>query len=347
MFSPTPKPTPNPTPSPSARPTADPVPAPRVAPGAPTADPVPAPTVAPGAPTAAPIISPTPAPTVHPTKTPTFAPIPSPTPAPTVRPTTTLGPPTSAPTTEAPTAYWDYCADTDSGFDFDGASLLANNLGGAGPDFGDAEELRIGPVATVNGRDVDVAITVASGDYAVASDYADYQGMLGNMGVVNVHDGTTAHLRFSFVDAITNAAVELEKFYLIFVDIDENKKENRHSERLCVDDGEYATYVVNEPTTLVVADGATTCDGGAGGSTTFSSSAAGFECDNPDDPANLGTVTCADCDQCAESGGALDEYFPVEQSERAVLFVFRDRRSSFEMHYEIPCDDPGRKQTSI
>ena len=86
--------------------------------------------------------------------------------------------------------------DTDSGFSFDGASLLANNLGGVGPAFDDAEELRIGPVAEVSGRSVDLVITVASGTYAVASDYADYQGLNGNMGVINVHDDTTAHLTF-------------------------------------------------------------------------------------------------------------------------------------------------------
>ena len=34
----------------------------------------------------------------------------------------------------------------------------------------------------------------------------------------------------------------------------------------------------------------------------------------------LGTVTCADCDQCADSDGALDEYFPVDQKERAVRY---------------------------
>ena len=103
-------------------------------------------------------------------------------------------------------------------------------------------------------------------------------------------------------------------------------------------------------------------DGSYGASTTFESTAAGFECDNPADPLapeskrtkrasvsvevredggaahhhgpfechpsihpsflrlELGTVTCADCDQCADSDGALDEYFPVDQKERAVRY---------------------------
>ena len=80
----------------------------------------------------------------------------------------------------------------------------------------------------------------------------------------------------------------------------------------------------------------TTCDGRASGtSTVFVSTAAGFECDNPTDPLNLGTVLCEDCQQCVDQ--EFDEYFPIDQASRSVMLAYRNPISSFDISYEIPC----------
>ena len=115
-------------------------------------------------------------------------------------------------------------------------SLKSNNLGGVGPEFGDPEELRYGPTIQVEGRDVDLVVVVASGAYEVAGDYATFQGSNEDFGAINVKDDTTAHLRFEFRDSETDELTGIDDFVFALVDIDQNKNEGRHGERLCVDD---------------------------------------------------------------------------------------------------------------
>jgi len=275
--------------------------------------------------------------------------------------------------TAAPSLDWAAsCGEPLYDLDLDGGDVLANNLGGRGPGNGTSETLRYGSVTYKDGRAVDLVLSVAPGStYAVADDFADYQGRAGAFGQVNVRDNSTASLVFSFVDAATSAPVELERFYVTFFDVDRQKKATRHSERLCVDADAVDGYVLGEPSELAVARGGEACDGSApareksarfpsskaplsavvrsfrpmfgraiisrrgldawmrvperaraarsrskrrrislvpprspGASLTFAATAAGFACDNPSDPHALGNVSCADCDQCAASGGA-------------------------------------------
>ena len=252
-------------------------------------------------------------------------------------------------------------------------NLIYNNLGGVGPAFGDPEELRYGPtIQTDEGRDVDLVVTVASGDYFVADDYATFQGANEDFGSINVRDASTAHLSFEFRDSETDELTEISNFIFTLVDIDQNKNEGRHGEKLCVNSDLFSQYVVTTTTTLQISEDATTCEGGSGGSWSFESSAAGFACDNPTDASFLKTITCEECDQCA-SNPNLEPYFPIDQSDRAVMFVSRQPRSAapsgnhitndastrverpiapasvtsttlhrsgtVEFNYEIPCDD--------
>jgi len=41
--------------------------------------------------------------------------------------------------------------------------------------------------------------------------------------------------------------------------------------------------------------------------------------------------------RCTEQG--FEEYFPINQQTTAVMFVFREARTSFRLSYDIPCED--------
>jgi len=149
----------------------------------------------------------------------------------------------------------------------------------------------------------------------------------------------TTAVDFCFVDPTeSDEPVELERFYFTIFDVDQQRKESRHSERLCVDSDQYDSYVLAGATSLDIEERDVACDGSPGASTTFASTSAGFECDNPTDAQNLGEVSCSDCAQCAENE-ALAEYFPIDQSARSVMFVFKQPRDCFRLVYGVPCDD--------
>ena len=158
------------------------------------------------------------------------------------------------------------------------------------------------------------------------------------------------------MDALTDEAVILEHFYVTVFDIDQQRVDTRHRERLCMNDDEYDEYVLRESTSLLEERQDTACDGSEGSSVVFASTAAGFICDNPTDPLRaasgpkarstttnrfcrqaLGRVYCEDCDQCVDQG--FDEYFPIDQADRSVMFVFRAPRSHFDLSYTLPCVD--------
>ncbi|EGB10621.1 hypothetical protein AURANDRAFT_62006 [Aureococcus anophagefferens] len=202
----------------------------------------------------------------------------------------------------------------------DGGDLLANNLGGRGPGNGSSATLRYGSVTYKDGDAVDLVLSVSAGTaYDVPQEpfFSLYQGRDGAFGQVLVRDNSTASLVFSFVDAATSEPVELEKFYVTFFDVDRQKKFAKHSEKLCVDAGAVDGYVLGENSELAVDASDRACDGSPGASLSFEATAAGFLCDNPSDPHVLEEISCADCDQCNASGGALDAYFPIDAAARA------------------------------
>ena len=57
-----------------------------------------------------------------------------------------------------------------------------------------------------------------------------------------------------------------------------------------MNDDQHDEYVVHGATSLLETRQDTACDGSEGSSVVFASSGAGFECDNPTDPQNLGLV---------------------------------------------------------
>jgi hypothetical protein len=158
-----------------------------------------------------------------------------------------------------------------------------------------------------------------------------YQGLWESFGQINVRDASTAHLEFSLVDAETGAPVELRKFYFTVFDVDQQRTEDRHREKLCVDTDQYDEYVLREGSSLVVEHQDTRCDGSAGSSVTFLSTRAGFECDNPTDPLKLGTVLCSECEQRGAGAGAAFRHprgRPAGARSRASRSIFRSTRES-------------------
>mmetsp|Transcript_19852 Transcript_19852/g.62178 ORF Transcript_19852/g.62178 Transcript_19852/m.62178 type:complete len:237 (+) Transcript_19852:4749-5459(+) len=93
----------------------------------------------------------------------------------------------------------------------------------------------------VDNDDVELVITVASGTYEVADDYASFQGMNGDFGVINVKDDTTVHLNFAFEDS-NGDPVALNNFVFSMVDIDQHKAD-KHGESLCVASDAFDTYL--------------------------------------------------------------------------------------------------------
>ena len=190
--------------------------------------------------------------------------------------------------TEPPTDFWDACSGSNYEILLEGATLTANNLGGAGPNFDDEPVLRYADVTTKDGESVDLVVSVVDGtEYLVADNYDKYQGQWELFGQINVRDDSTASLRFSFVDSADEPVV-LNKFYITVFDIDQQRKDNRHKERLCIDSFQIDSYVLPDSTSLEVEDQSVACDGSPGSSTIFRSTEAGFECDNPTDPLDLG-----------------------------------------------------------
>ena len=154
-----------------------------------------------------------------------------------------------------------------------------NNLGGVGPNADDDPVLRYAHVTEKDERPVDLVVSVRDGhEYLTADNFAEYQGAWEMFGQINVRDDSTAHLTFSFVDSETSEPVVLERFYVTVFDIDQQRSENRHTERLCVDNDQYDEYVLRESASLVSEAQDTACDGSEGSSVTFQSTEAGFIC---------------------------------------------------------------------
>ena len=107
---------------------------------------------------------------------------------------------------------------------------------------------------------------------------------------------------------------------------------------------QFDELLLHETSNLEFETHLTRCDGSAGsGSVTFLSTTAGFECDNPTGPLDLGTIVCEECNQCVDQG--FEEFFPINQGEQAVMFVFRQKRKSFKLSYTVPCVDcSGRRE---
>ncbi|KAH8059409.1 hypothetical protein JL722_5438 [Aureococcus anophagefferens] len=133
---------------------------------------------------------------------------------------------------------------------------------------------------------------------------------------------------------------DADALIIAILDVD-GKDDRKQRESVCVQDDDIAAYVVRggDRGEVAVVKSNASCDGRTQEpSTTFLSTAPGFLCDNPERFPELGVVTCAGCDQCAENPD-LERYFPVDQRSRAVLLAFPRDLSTFVVHVGVLCDD--------
>jgi len=195
------------------------------------------------------------------------------------------------------------------------AKVLVNNLGGFGPKDEDGDEkIQYNNVFTnLDGRSVDLEIT-ASG-YQPGN--AIRNGKKGAFGVINFAAGVSAKLKFSFVDTKTRAPVSLEHFEFTFFDIDQaSKVKSRESIEI---DG-FDEYLVVPGHEMKITRMSSV-------HAKFTSTKAGYGCDNPEWPEMIGNVTCQ---------GRI-----VDQEKRAVMFLFSGK-NSFEATISVTSGDSSR-----
>ncbi|KAJ8610468.1 hypothetical protein CTAYLR_009760 [Chrysophaeum taylorii] len=237
---------------------------------------------------------------------------------------------------------WDICeSEVENDFDIEEAGMTRNNLGGNGPRNNDEEVIQfegIVPDSPNSENPVDLVVSVTEGaeSYQVAN--ASYNGRWHDFMKVNVRDNTRAFLDFSFFDSVTGDAVELEKFVFTVYDIDQQTDPLVQRESFCIDDDEYHEYIISDSSTLLVTEQAESCAGGEGSSVVFSSTRAGFLCDNPTS-SRLGVVTCDQCQQCLDDEERLSQYFPINRADRAVLIAFIGPQTKFSIMLDVECEN--------
>jgi len=216
---------------------------------------------------------------------------------------------------------------TATGFDFSSSTIVANNIGRTGSTPTQAQELRFARIAP----NLDLVITnLTTFEFGGTG-----TGKSGNFGRLNQKVGTSTDYQMEFVATGTYTPTVIEEFYFSFYDIDEYLGGNNR-ESLAV--GGYDSYIVESQTDLLVYPG-------DNGMMNFESQKVGWGCDNPRDPDTLGWVVPPCCDQmrflgnqsCEEAGYAL----PVNQRNRAVMFIFKNR-SSFTARLTVS-RDPTRR----
>ncbi|KAH8073367.1 calcineurin-like phosphoesterase [Aureococcus anophagefferens] len=160
---------------------------------------------------------------------------------------------------------------------------------------------------------VDVAVAAADGSEVAA-------GVVDAFAIIDVPKGGSQALTLSFSSGGVPLAVG--SLYLTFVSVDAS---TAVSEVVCVDG---ADAVVAVGAAVDATASAFACDGGPGASTSFASTAQGFDCDDPSDPYDLdGAVACAGCFD-GSACGALGDLFPVVPRDRSAMVAFVTPRSS-------------------
>lgn len=123
----------------------------------------------------------------------------------------------------------DLCART-SATPVDLSNVVQNNLGGLGPDDG-AEEVRYNNAIDLNGKKLDVVLTVEGGYSAKKpqkNGYAD-----GGFGRITMQPKSSTDFKLTFVDATTGQLVSVPDLALTFYDLDQGKNGNQQ-ERISV-----------------------------------------------------------------------------------------------------------------
>ncbi|KAH8092061.1 calcineurin-like phosphoesterase [Aureococcus anophagefferens] len=273
-----------------------------------------------------------------------------------VTPAPTPGP--SAAPSAAPTES-DWCDEPDHVWKSGEHTTLAyNNLGYHGPMYNDSlPVIRVTDVYEYGGVPLDFEVSVAEGNYThgivpddVDDDELIVNGPQGETILINVMDGTQVTVNFRlFEDGDPSTTPHLDgNFYLTVFDLD-TQWDRRSSERLCVDDDQYAHYILTAgPDEIIVTHSEESCTGTRrSSSTTFTANAPGFYCDNPplagqdaaDQDIELTLVTCDLCDQCVNKPEKLEGFFPIDQRNRSVMFQFTDNIMDFNLTLAVDCTD--------
>jgi len=162
--------------------------------------------------------------------------------------------------------------------DLSTATVVHSNLGGAGPDGGEPT-LVFGNVKP--GVNLKVSVTSAyTPNMLNPSGGVLRNGLHNGFGRINLAatpDGAANDFVFTFVDAATGAAVEMDPFVMTFFDSDHGKSQG--SREFIKVDG-FASYQLHEDTDITAVDVTPT-------SATFSSVLHGNKADNPESPFSL------------------------------------------------------------
>ncbi|KAK7232234.1 hypothetical protein SO694_00030256 [Aureococcus anophagefferens] len=274
-----------------------------------------------------------------------------------VTPAPTPGP--SAAPSAAPTES-DWCDEPDHVWKSGEHTTLAyNNLGYHGPMYNDSlPVIRVTDVYEYGGVPLDFEVSVAEGNYThgvvpddVDDDELIVNGPQGETILINVMDGTQVTVNFRlFEDGDPSTTPHLDgNFYLTVFDLDTQWDPAKQRERLCVDDDQYAHYILTAgPDEIIVTHSEESCTGTRrSSSTTFTANAPGFYCDNPplagqdaaDQDIELTLVTCDLCDQCVNKPEKLEGFFPIDQRNRSVMFQFTDNIMDFNLTLAVDCTD--------
>jgi len=160
------------------------------------------------------------------------------------------------------------------------SQVVTNNLGGAGPDTASPKEMRFASIATLDGANIDL---VAKATSAYQPGVSDGNGVFGSFGRINVKEGTSVDLTFSFVDGKTNHLVVLPAFYLSIFDIDQSERGDQ-TESVAVGVGGMDQYITAAGSEVAVTN--------ADGKLVFNSTRHGRPCDDPNDPLEFERITC-------------------------------------------------------
>jgi len=174
---------------------------------------------------------------------------------------------------DGPTVTWNCTNVLD--WNFFGANVTQNNLGGFGPNLADHEEIRYSGVLSDHGQRADLVVT-ADGPYRVHN--PTQNGLLGKFGQINIVDDTEVTLKFSLVLAGTDIPFNItatEKLVVSVYDLDSNNGV----------DHEYVQFLTGVASHSVTANTTVEVSGNDGdGSLYAQSGRAGDFADNPTDP---------------------------------------------------------------
>jgi len=157
--------------------------------------------------------------------------------------------------------------------DFSNAAVLNNNLGGKGPGNGVQDILYAGVTKDDSGREINVRVT-ANSPYTPQN--VAKNGIRGHYGQVNVKQGTSVDLTFSFETVNGESFLMKHPFFFSIFDADENQN---NATREITETSGFLEYKTTDNTEVEVMTSA--------GKTRFSSTTFGTIQDNPKNPLAL------------------------------------------------------------